>query len=236
MLNIKQVARSVVVAVSVFAIFSAATPVFAQTISPTILPVRGRKLIERAEITGKAQRAMRSGKATISNGTITAKSGSVLTVSKDGKSYTVETDANTQFGRRFWGKSSIDEISVNDLVNVIGRWKDEARTTIIARMVRDMSIQKKNGTFVGDIKAITDSGFTMTTVSEKREDQTVTLASDTRLTNRRGETISKSDLAVGHRVRVRGMWNSVGNTITEVKLVKDFNLPVRATVTVTATP
>ncbi|OGK52863.1 hypothetical protein A2970_02340 [Candidatus Roizmanbacteria bacterium RIFCSPLOWO2_01_FULL_44_13] len=36
--------------------------------------------------------------------------------------------------------------------------------------------------------------------------------------------ISYADVAVGHRVRVKGMWDNSTNTITEVTHVKDFSL------------
>ena len=76
----------------------------------------------------------------------------------------------------------------------------------------------------------------MSTKSEKRADQTVTVTSSTEFENRKGETITQTDVKVGHKVRVRGLWDRTLNTVTEVTNVKDFNLPVvTATVTVAAT-
>ena len=73
----------------------------------------------------------------------------------------------------------------------------------------------------------------MTTVSGKRADQTVTVDSSTKFSNRKGETITQSEITVGQRVRVKGLWNSNDNTVTEVKEVKDFALPVRVSATAT---
>ncbi len=177
------------------------------------------------------------GRAAIGTGTVTAKSGTTLTVTKDGKSYTVLTDEKTQFRRRFWGKGSLDEIAVGHTVNVIGLWTDDAKTTVQARLVRDLSVQKRFGVFMGIVKSLTGSGWVMGTVSEKRADQTVTVSSSTKFENRRGETIVQSDIQVGHRVRVRGLWDRDANTVTEVAQVKDFSLPVvSATPTATPTP
>jgi len=163
------------------------------------------------------------GKAAIINGTISAKAGTTLTVTKDGKTYTVQTDSKTQFRRRFWGKGSLDELQVGHLVNVHGKWTDDSQTTIAARLIRDLSIQKRYGVFFGTVTAVSSNGWVMETI--RRENQTVTVSTSTRFVNRRGESISQSDIAVGHKVRVRGLWDRQANTVTEVTHVKDFSLP-----------
>src|SRR3989338_8458088 len=90
--------------------------------------------------------------ANIIGGQVTVLAGPTLTVTKDSKTYTVNTFTNTRFRRHFWGKSSISEISVGDNVNVWGKWADDSETSINAVMVRDTSIQKRNGVFVGTVK------------------------------------------------------------------------------------
>lgn len=174
---------------------------------------------------------------TIANAEVTAKSDNSLTIEKDGKSYIVNLDSKTQIRRRFWGKSELSEFSVGNMVNVIGKWTDDAHTAIDARLVRNISIQKRFGVFFGDIKSILGTGWVMSTKSENRADQTVTVTSETKFENRRGESMTQAEVKVGHKVRVRGLWDRTLNTITEVTHVKDFSLPVvpDASVTVTAT-
>lgn len=199
---------------------------------------RQEKREERKEATkpGLLNRLFnRSSRVIIGNGKVTAKSGSTLTVQKDSTTYTVTTDANTQFRRKFWGKSSLDEISVGNMINVIGHWTDDAHTSVLAKHVRNLSIQKRFGIFFGVVKSLSANGWVMSTISEKRADQTVTVSNSTKFTNRKEETISQSDVAVGARVRVRGLWDSSANTVTEVTAVKDFSLPVKVTTTVTPT-
>lgn len=174
------------------------------------------------------------GRAAIGTGKLTAKTDTILTVEKDGKSFTVNIDSKTQFRRRFWGKATLAEMSVGDTINVIGLWADDAHTTINATLVRDISIQKRFGVFFGEVKSLLTSGWVMTTVSGKRADQTVTVSSSTKFTNRKGETITQADVKVGQKVRVRGLWNSNDNTVTEVTEVKDFALPIKVSVTPTA--
>ena len=163
------------------------------------------------------------GKATIGTGTLTAKDGNTLTVSKDGKSYSVLVDSNTQLRRKFWGKATLDEMQIGDTLNVMGKWTDETKTAVLAKMIRDVSIQKRNGVFVGTVNSLTSNGWMMDTI--KRGSQTVTVSSTTRFVNRKGVSIAQSDILVGHKVRVKGLWNSQANTITEVTHVKDFSLP-----------
>jgi len=209
----------------------AVTPVFAAE-SQRDLREDLRDTIERA---GSRPGLLRDffinkGRAAIGSGTISAISGTTLTVkAKDGKQFTILTDTKTQFRRRFWGKSSLSEMSVGDMVNVIGKWTDDAKTTIQARLVRDLSIQKRNGTFFGTVQSVSASGFVMQTL--KRGTLTVTTSASTKFVNRKGETIAKGDVIVGHKVRVGGLWDSKLNTLTEVAHVKDFSLPVKPTET-----
>jgi predicted KAP-like P-loop ATPase len=136
---------------------------------------------------------------------ITAINSTVLTVQKDGKTYTVNTGTfdkcTTQYRRRFWGKGSLSEMSVGDMVNVFGIWSDEAKTAVNACLIRDTSIQKRFGVFFGEVKSILSTGFVMSTVSEKRADQTVTVSSSTKFINRKEGTITQADIKVGDKVR-----------------------------------
>lgn len=182
---------------------------------------------------GLLREFLKKGRAAIGSGTLTAKSGTTLTVTKDGKTYTVLTDSKTQFRRRFWGKGTTDEMQVGDTLNIIGLWTDDAKTTIQARIVRDISIQKRNGIFFGTVQSVTSTGWVMTTM--QRGNQTVTVSSTTKFVDRREQTIAQSAIMLGHKVRVRGLWDKTNSTVTEVSHVKDFSLPVKPTPTVTTT-
>ncbi len=186
--------------------------------------------------TAELKNFLGGGRAAIGSGTITAKTDTTLTVEKDGKSYLVNLGDKTQIRRRFWGKSDLSEFSVGNVVNVIGLWTDDTHTAINATLVRNVSIQKRFGVFFGDVKSLVTNGWVMSTKSGNRADQTVTVTSDTKFENRNGETITKADVVVGHKVRVRGLWDKTLNTVTEVTQVKDFSLPVQVEVKATVTP
>lgn len=199
---------------------------------------------ERVASKVAAVKAMFKARIAFGSGKLTAISGTTLTVEKDGKTYTVLTGTfdkcSTQFRRRFWGSSAISEFTVGDSVNVAGRFQNEEKTIIEACVVRDVSIQKRFGVFVGEVTSLLSNGWVMTTVGEKRANQTVTVTSSTKYTDRKGEASTQAEVKVGNRVRVKGLWNRVNNTVTEVIQVKNYSLPlvpsVSVTATVTATP
>lgn len=168
---------------------------------------------------------------------ITAVSGTTLTVSKDGKTYTVNTDSNTHFQRHYWGKSSLAEFSIGNKVNVHGKFTDDAKTTILARLIRNLSIMKRHGVFHGDVTAKNSDNFVID--SKQRGSQTVFFTSSAKFIQRNEVAMTYADLQVGHRVRVKGVWDKTLNKITETIQVKDYSLPpqpTKAGVSVTVAP
>ncbi|MFH1898905.1 MAG: DUF5666 domain-containing protein [Patescibacteria group bacterium] len=163
-------------------------------------------------------------RAGIREGKIVAIDGETLTVVEDEKTFTVLTDPNTKFRRKFWGTSSLNEISINDLVSVVGRWQNEERTQIKAMIVRNISVQKRYGVFFGVVTSVTDSGFILQ--SAQRGDQTISILDTTKIVDRVMSVISLSDIEVGHRVRVKGTWDNVNSTISDTVQIKDFSIPV----------
>jgi hypothetical protein len=162
------------------------------------------------------------------SGNVTAVSGTTLTMNdKNGKSISIITDDKTQIRRLYFGKGTLAEIQVGDRVDVIGKWTDDTKTTIQARLVRDLSIQKRYGVFFGTVQSLSSTGWVMTTVN--RGNQTVTVSSATKFTDGKETVITQPEIVVGHKVRVRGLWDKQNNTVTEVTQVKDFSLPVHPT-------
>ncbi len=160
---------------------------------------------------------------------VTVVSSNTITASKDGNTYTINTDTTTRFRRRFWGKSAISEISVGDNINVWGKWADDAKTTITAIMIRDLSIMKRMGAFIGSVKSKDTTSFILTTVN--RGDQTVYFDSNTKFIGRNEVSLAYSDINIGDRIRVKGLWDKTLSKITEVTQVKDYSLPMKATPT-----
>jgi hypothetical protein len=167
------------------------------------------------------------GRGAIIGATLTAKNATTLTLTKDGKTFTVNIDTKTILRRRFWGKATLDEMQVGDILNVHGKWTDDTKTVIDAWLVRDTSIEMRFGAFVGRVMSVSSTGWVMETL--KRGTQAVTVSAQTKFVNRKGESITQAEIKAGDRVRVKGLWNRKLNTITEVSHVKDYSIPVKPT-------
>lgn len=165
------------------------------------------------------------------NGQVTSIESSKISVSNNGKIFSVVTDSNTKCERHFWGKCSLSEIAVNDKINVWGTYTDDAKTTIQAKLIRDLSIMKRYGVFMGDVVSKSDSSFVLK--SKERGNQTVNISSSTKYVMRKGQASSYADLKVGNRVQVRGVWDKANNTVSLVTHVKNFSLTVKTEVTPT---
>lgn len=201
------------------------TPVATYAQSPSVAVPKRAGI--KQEIKQEIKEKFKGKAAKIIGGQITAINGSVLTVEKDGTNFTVNTASNTQLRRHFWGKSELNEFSVGNTVNVWGSWTDDSKTAITARLIRNTSIQKRKGVFMGTIKSKGTDTFVLTSL--QRGDQTVVVSSSTKLTDRRNQTIPFADLQAGHKVQVRGLWDKSANKVTEVTHIRDFSIPLLPT-------
>jgi hypothetical protein len=156
-----------------------------------------------------------------------------LTVTKEGKTYTVNVSATTQIRRRFGGKGTLADLQINDSLDVVGKWTDETQTTIDAKVIRDESVQKRLAVFIGKVKSI--SGSTIVIDSVARGTQTITVATTTKIVSRKETGIALTDIKEGHVIRVKGLWNNQLNTVSEVTHIKDYSLPVIVKPATTAT-
>lgn len=161
-------------------------------------------------------------------GTISAKNDNSLTISGDNVTYQINITDKTQLLLKFGGKSSLAEYSVGDQVIVFGKFTDDSKTTIDAKVIRNLSIQKRWGAFIGNVTAKNADNFVINTVA--RGSLTVYVGS-AKFINRKEEAIAYADVQVGHRVMIKGIWDKTLNQITAVEKVKDFSLPVIVTPT-----
>ncbi|KKP67710.1 MAG: hypothetical protein UR68_C0028G0034 [Candidatus Roizmanbacteria bacterium GW2011_GWA2_35_19] len=159
-------------------------------------------------------------------GKITAIETSAITVNNEDGDFKVNVTEKTKLVRRFGGKSELSEFSVGDEVNVIGKYTDDSKSTIDAILIRNKSVQKRWGAFIGEVTALNTDNFVMKTVN--RGEQTVYFAG-AEFVNREEKAIVYSDIKVGERVRVKGMWDRELNKLTEVDQVKNFSNPVKPT-------
>ncbi len=140
--------------------------------------------------------------------------------------FTIKTDSKTQIVRRFSGRAEFSEVGVGDLLSVNGTLDTTATTpTILAKNIRDYSIEKRNMSFGGVIKSI-DSASSSFMIGvhkngENKENKMtavgaeikVVVSSSTKIT--KGDVIiALSDLKVGDKVLVaRGVLDTVSKAL-----------------------
>ncbi len=186
------------------------------------LPIMAQSPSPERKVMRKENKSM---VARIVQGQVTAVSDSSLMVSSNGKTYTVTVDSNTKMRRQFGGESSLTEASVGDKVNVWGKFTDDTKTTIQAALIRNVSVMKRKGAFLGIVTAKTDTTLTLQT--KERGVQTVMLGGSIKFINRKGGVMTAAQINVNDKIRVRGVWDKTNSKIIEVTEVKDFSFPVR---------
>ena len=141
---------------------------------------------------------------------------------EDGK-FQINITDNTKVLRKFGGKSSLSEFSVGDEVVVFGKFTDDTKLIIDAKIVRNNSIQKRRGAFFGKVTIKNTDNFVMETA--ERGTQTVYFGS-AKFVQRNETVMAYIDLKIGDRVRVKGIWDKTLNKISEVDQIKDFSIPI----------
>lgn len=155
-------------------------------------------------------------------GKITAIQTNSFSISGGEGTFQINITDQTQISRKFGGKSNLSEYSVGDEVTVIGKFTDETKTAINAKIIRNLSIQKRRGAFFGKVTIINSDNFIMET--SERGTQTVYFGT-AKIVDRREKSISYGDIKIGDRVRVKGLWDKKLNQISEVNHIKDFSIP-----------
>ncbi len=125
--------------------------------------------------------------------------------------WTVNTDTNTQFIRRFGGQSSVSEISVGDFISFKGMVVTTASAfTVNAQILKDWSVQKQNATFNGTVQSVGTNQFVL--ASRERGNITVNVSGTTAI--KKGDaTAVFADITVSANVTVSGVWDTQASTL-----------------------
>ncbi len=142
----------------------------------------------------------------------------------------VNFDSKTKLFRKFGGKSEISEFSVGDGVQVVGLWTSDAKVEVNARLIRNFSIQKRYGVFIGTVKSLKPETAELVLTTLRRGDQEVAPDKNTKYVDRAMHVISFDKLKVGDRIRVKGIWDNKLNQIFEVTQIKDYSIPEKVSV------
>lgn len=158
----------------------------------------GMALVRGAKVTG------------ISGNTISATTswGSVVL------NWSVVTDSNTQFVRRFGGASSVSEISVNDFISFNGAVLTTTASpiTVQAKVVKDWSVQRAHATFNGSVTSVNTGALSFVLQSEDRGAITVNTDTNTKIM-KGGANGVFADVIVGAKVTASGLFNNLSKIL-----------------------
>ncbi len=164
-----------------------------------------------------------------SNGKISIKAvavdnvnGNIITITTKWGSYgltwAVYTDGETKFLRRRGNASALADLKSGHIINIDGRLVTTAlNATISAGTIKNLSDNKTSSSLSGII-AGADGPNRRFTIKSRGEDVTVTASNATQI-NKSGVSIVFSELRVGNKVAVKGLWDRAITTPFQADLI-----------------
>lgn len=153
--------------------------------------------------------------------TLKSKTNSNLVITdQNGRDYQVIINSSTNLKPKYWGNITLDDLLPGDQVNVIGNW--DAKNNIKATLVRDLSNETRWGVFLGDTISVDKNSLII--ANRNHGKITVILGNNTQYLNQANNKTSLTDLKIGDRVRVKGIYNPKNAKITSIDEVKDFSI------------
>lgn len=159
----------------------------------------------------------------IVKGDLVSVSKDIITVSKDNEQFDIEVDGQAKVLSKYYAKIEPKDLKRGDLISIWGKWVDQAKTKIQAKLVRDLSQEIRKGLINGTFKNTDDAHFTVTRANGK--EYKVALGNDTVIINRKGQTIVYTDLKDGDHLAVSGFLNPSNLTMAKTLKIRDLSLP-----------
>jgi hypothetical protein len=163
-----------------------------------------------------------NGNVSVDGAKITAINGSAITATtvlgSATLTWTVNTDANTKLIRRSNASSSLHELAVGHTISFTGMLSSGSSLTVVAKQIKDWSVQKKDATFAGTVASMNAGARTFVLNTNTQGALTVMVSDSTKLVKGNSTTTSFADIQVGGKVEVSGVWDASANTITAAKV------------------
>jgi len=129
-----------------------------------------------------------------------------------GDEKTINVTENTVLVRRWFGKTTLEEFTPGDTLMIVGRAEDDG--TITAKLIRDNDIWRVSSQGVaGEITSI-DTANNQFVISWLGKTVTVKVTSATKIVVGTNTAATLADLAVGDKVRGRGVWSATTQMVT----------------------
>ena len=159
----------------------------------------------------------------IVKGNLVSVSEDVLTVNTGSNQFDIEIDDKSKVISKYYSKIDPSDLKSGDLISIWGKWIDEAKTAIRAKLIRDLSKEIRKGVVNGIISNITSSSVIVTKANGKQF--TVSFDDQTKIMNRKGELLQYTDLKNNDHVAVTGLVDHTNLTVTNTSKVRDLDLP-----------
>lgn len=206
-------------------------PVFGLVISSFLLPfvvsaqtltapLNGRVVVDSIKARAEARIELKKETKAVKKiehvvtGKVTAVNGTNFTLLAKKATYNVDA-SSAKFFRRFGATSTLSDIQINDEVMVNGTVSSSTSTLITAKIIRNLSLQAKNGSFEGTVSNLTPNGFTLS--AKNRKDQVIILTTSTTFVQE-NKTVSIANLINGSHVVVSGVWDRPNSNVTAKKV------------------
>ncbi len=150
-------------------------------------------------------------------GIVTGKSGNTIMLSSWGGTWSIDT-TNAKLVKRFGGTATLADIQNNDVLEVEGT-ASATNLNVTAKLVRDLSIQQRNGTFVGVISQIDTGAQTFMLTPIKRAPVKILVSSTTQMVTSGNKALTFSDLKEGDSATVIGSWDRTNSNLTATKII-----------------
>jgi len=163
------------------------------------------------------------GNAKIVKGNLVSVSEDVLTVNKDNEQFNIEVDDQSKVLSKYYSKIDHRDLKNGDQISIWGKWVDEAKTVVQAKLIRDLSREVRKGVVNGIFTRISDTQFFIAKANGKKF--TITFDGNTKIMNRKGNTILYSDIKNNDHLAVTGLVDHTNLTVVNTSKVRDLSLP-----------
>ncbi len=116
--------------------------------------------------------------------------------------------------RRFGADMKLTDVQVNDEVRIQGKTQEDV---FVAKHLQDLSLQARNGVFVGTVASVDAAGKTLVLNSRARGSQTIYVNADTKII-KDDHPVAFLDLVAGETVRVTGVWDRTNQNVTATRI------------------
>jgi len=159
-------------------------------------------------------------KVLVNKAHITEINGNTIKIKIEDKDYTIDA-SSAKIVCQAKGVCDISKIKVGDRLNAIGTRGEndtiKAEHIVVFTEEQMQKIEEKmNNSSVGEIKSVDEANKTVTVETNNHGEQTIKVNEDTKIYKKPHEESSFSDLQIGKKIWIKGVWDKVTNAFSKI--------------------